>query len=390
MLDKTHFTSWKRRIQLYCRGKENQVNIVKSIDEGPFQLGIFRETLTEGDEGALHLGLEKPQVYSDLSSKEKERYKTDIRATNISLQGLPKDIYTLINHYADAKDIWDNVKMLMEGSELTKEDRESQLYDDFEHFYQNKGETIQDYYVQFANLINDMQNIKMTIDLRDSNYDQLYAYLNQNEAHANKNKMMLDQFTQHNVDPLALMSNVSHQQNQATVQDDKVVVQNVQGRLNRGHGNNAKRTCVTGHIARNCTQPKRTQNSDYFKDKMLLMQAQENGVALDEEQLLFIAANKCDAFDYDVDAAPTAQTMFMANRSSADPVYDEAGLSYDSDFYLSDRYKNPLYLSKAKQVQPALYSGQEIVKSNHARVLVQDLEDTLEIAKTTKKRMNGK
>ncbi|GKB27441.1 hypothetical protein Tco_0866842 [Tanacetum coccineum] len=39
----------------------------------------------------------------------------------------------------------------------------------------------------------------------------------------------------------------------------------------------------------------------------------------------------CDAFDSDVDEAPMAQTMFMANLSSADPVYDEAGLSYDSD-----------------------------------------------------------
>nr|GFD58833.1 retrovirus-related Pol polyprotein from transposon TNT 1-94 [Tanacetum cinerariifolium] len=27
----------------------------------------------------------------------------------------------------------------------------------------------------------------------------------------------------------------------------------------------------TGHIARNCTQPKRPQNFEYFKDKMLLM-----------------------------------------------------------------------------------------------------------------------
>nr|GEU35337.1 retrovirus-related Pol polyprotein from transposon TNT 1-94 [Tanacetum cinerariifolium] len=85
-----------------------------------------------------------------------------------------------------------------------------------------------------------------------------------------------------------------------------------------------------GYIARNCTQPKRPQNFDYFKDKMLLMQAQENWVALDEEQLLFLA-DDCDAFDFDVDEAPMAQTMFMVNLSSADPVYDEAGLSYDSD-----------------------------------------------------------
>ncbi|GKA14721.1 hypothetical protein Tco_0694367 [Tanacetum coccineum] len=60
-----------------------------------------------------------------LSAEEKERYKADIRATNILLQGIPKDIYTLINHYTDAKDIWDNVKMILEGSELTKDDRES-------------------------------------------------------------------------------------------------------------------------------------------------------------------------------------------------------------------------------------------------------------------------
>ncbi|GJX33589.1 hypothetical protein Tco_0243444, partial [Tanacetum coccineum] len=142
MLDKTDFASWQQRIRLYCRGKENGVNILKSIDEGPFQMGTTRVIVAEGTEGSLNLGPERPRVYSDLSQDEKDRYNADIRATNIILQGLPKEIYSLINHYADAKDIWDNVKMLLEGSELTKEDRESQLYDDFEHFCQNKGETI--------------------------------------------------------------------------------------------------------------------------------------------------------------------------------------------------------------------------------------------------------
>ncbi|GJZ90978.1 hypothetical protein Tco_0662905 [Tanacetum coccineum] len=56
MLDRIDFALWQQHIQLYCRGKENGVNILKSIDEGPFQMGTFRETLAEGTEGALHLG----------------------------------------------------------------------------------------------------------------------------------------------------------------------------------------------------------------------------------------------------------------------------------------------------------------------------------------------
>ncbi|GJR13951.1 hypothetical protein Tco_0796603 [Tanacetum coccineum] len=237
MLDRTDFESWQQRIRLYCLGKDNGENIMKSITEGPFQMGTFIQTPAEDaeeTEGALQLGPERARVFTDLSAEEKERYKADIRATNILLQGIPKDIYTLINHYTDAKDIWDNVKMILEGSELTKDDRESQLYDEFERFCQIKGETIHVYYVRFSKLINDMRNIKMTMSrmqlnskfvnnmlpewsrfitevklnrgLKESNFDQLYAYLKQHEVHANENRMMMERFIQPIDDPLALVS----------------------------------------------------------------------------------------------------------------------------------------------------------------------------------------
>nr|GEW40891.1 hypothetical protein [Tanacetum cinerariifolium] len=254
------------------------------------------ETLAESTEGTPQFGPKRPRVYSDLNSNKRDRYNADIRATNILLQG--------------------------------KEDRESQLYEDFEHFRQYKEESINDYYVRFSKLINDMRNIKMTMPklqlnskfmnnmlpewgrfvtaiklnrgLRESNYDQLFAYLKQHEAHAKENKMVLERLSQPiaqpTTDPLALLSNVSNTQhglpssstssithvtlpranstddlienltstlelltqsyrtflpqtnnqirtssnpkNQATVKDDIVVVQNVQGRPNRGQGMN--------------------------------------------------------------------------------------------------------------------------------------------------------
>ncbi|GKE96457.1 hypothetical protein Tco_1581312, partial [Tanacetum coccineum] len=86
MLNKADFSSWQQRIRLYCRGKENGVNILKSIDEGPFQMGTTRGIIAEGTEGPINLGPKQPRVYSDLSQDEKDRYNADIRETNIILQ----------------------------------------------------------------------------------------------------------------------------------------------------------------------------------------------------------------------------------------------------------------------------------------------------------------
>ncbi|GJV96157.1 hypothetical protein Tco_1547734 [Tanacetum coccineum] len=91
-------------------GRDNGENIMKSIKEGPFQMGTVSDVITGGTEGAVQQGPVRARVLNDLSAEEKERYKADIRATNILLQGIPKDIYSLINHYTDAKDIWENVK----------------------------------------------------------------------------------------------------------------------------------------------------------------------------------------------------------------------------------------------------------------------------------------
>ncbi|GJV85374.1 hypothetical protein Tco_1525272 [Tanacetum coccineum] len=191
MLDRADFESWQQCIRLYCMGKDNGENIIKSIDKGPFKMGKFRETLAEGAEGALHLGPERDRVVADLTPEEKERYKADIRATNILLQGLPKDIYTLINHYTDANDIWDNVKMLLEGFELTKDDRESQLYDEFEHFRQNKGFTLTDDLIE---------NLTKTVALLAQSY-KTYIPQTNNQLRTSSNTW-----------------------NQATVQNGRVVV----------------------------------------------------------------------------------------------------------------------------------------------------------------------
>ncbi|GKA36271.1 hypothetical protein Tco_0722762 [Tanacetum coccineum] len=75
MLDITDFESWQQRIRLYCLGKDNGENIMKSITEGPFQMGTFIQTPAEDaeeTEGALKLGPNVPRIITNLSTKEKK------------------------------------------------------------------------------------------------------------------------------------------------------------------------------------------------------------------------------------------------------------------------------------------------------------------------------
>ncbi|GKB63615.1 hypothetical protein Tco_0919801, partial [Tanacetum coccineum] len=55
----------------------------------------------------------------------------------------------------------------------------------------------------------------------------------------------------------------------------------------------------------------------------------ENDLALNVDHIF--ETDECNAFGSDVDEGPTSQTMFMENLTSEDPIYDEAGPSYDSN-----------------------------------------------------------
>ncbi|GKD59838.1 hypothetical protein Tco_1297347 [Tanacetum coccineum] len=245
------------------------------------------------EEVQSYLVLERPVFILNCHKRRRTGFMQTFGQQHI-LQGLPKDIYSLINHYIDAKDIWDNVKMLLEGSELTKEDRESQLIERF----------------------------KLLITY--------LLYMKQHEAHANENKMMLERLTQQTVDPLALMSNVSHQPVGTELRKGN-------NRCERGPGEQEQ--LVMGEH--------RTEWGMLIR-LLFLAGGHDNAIDedMDEQPVQDLALNvdnvfqadDCDAYDSDVDEAPTAQTLFMANLSSANPVYDEAGPSYDLDVLSEVQY----------------------------------------------------
>ncbi|GJZ06751.1 integrase, catalytic region, zinc finger, CCHC-type containing protein [Tanacetum coccineum] len=211
------YDSWKIKMELYMTNRQHGRMILESVQNGP----LIRPTIEEN-------GVTRPRKYSELSPTNAIQADCDVKATNIILQGIPLEIYALVSNHRIAKDLWERIQLLMQGTSLTKQERECKLYDEFDKFAYKKGETLRDFYLRFSLLLNDINiynvkleqfqvntkflntlpsewrkfvtDVKLVRDLHTTNIDQLHAYLGQHEFHANEVRLMHER----NSDPLAL------------------------------------------------------------------------------------------------------------------------------------------------------------------------------------------
>nr|GFB81683.1 hypothetical protein [Tanacetum cinerariifolium] len=123
----------------------------------------------------------------------------------------------------------------------------------------------------------------------------------------------------------------SNTRQQATINNKRVTIQPIQGRKNSmSTGSSRPFALGSGGASR------RKQDAEWFKDKVLLVQAQANGQVLHEEELEFLAdpgttesssnqtvittnvayqADDLDAYDSDCDELNSAKIALMANLS---------------------------------------------------------------------------
>ncbi|GJY16034.1 hypothetical protein Tco_0386456 [Tanacetum coccineum] len=113
MFEKSLFDSCKSRMELFIENRENGRMILDSVLNG---LLDWRTVVQED-------GTTRKKTYAKLSATEKIQADCDLKATNIVLQGLPPDVYAIVNHHKVAKEIWDRVKLLMQGTKLSLQKR---------------------------------------------------------------------------------------------------------------------------------------------------------------------------------------------------------------------------------------------------------------------------
>ncbi|GJZ39179.1 retrovirus-related pol polyprotein from transposon TNT 1-94 [Tanacetum coccineum] len=298
MLEKDMYDSWKSIMELYMMNRQHGRMILESVENGPLIWPSIEEN-----------GVTRPKKYSELSATEAIQADCDIKATNIILQGLPPEVYALVSNHKVAKELWERIQLLMQGTSLTKQERE--LF--------QKGDDLID-------AINHMMSF-------------LTAVVTSRYPTTNNQ-----------------LKNSSNPRQQATIKDGRVTLQPVQGRqisfatgTSRtytlgvsGSNSRKQRTIICynckgeGHMSKQCTKPKRKQDESWFKDKVLLVQAQANGQILHEDELAFLAdprilegqatqtvitynaayqADDLDAYDSDFDKLNTAKVALMTNLS---------------------------------------------------------------------------
>nr|GEZ81352.1 hypothetical protein [Tanacetum cinerariifolium] len=208
-------------------------------------------------------------------------------------------------------------------------------------------------------------DVKLVKDLNTTNFNQLYAYLEQHELHANEVRLMREL----NQNPLALVAN--HQMtplhfnayqssynnlsfnnsfHHLSLNMDQLIPHNItllrtRANTSRTRGNYSGQQRIVkcfncqgeGHMVRQYPNPKRKRDATRLREKVPLVEAQGNGKVLNEEELEFLAdpsiaegpvsqsvithnaayqANDLDAYDSDCDEVSIAKSVLMANLSS--------------------------------------------------------------------------
>nr|GEU61590.1 hypothetical protein [Tanacetum cinerariifolium] len=141
-----------------------------------------------------------------------------------------------------------------------------------------------------------------------------------------------------------------------------------------------------GHMARQCPKPKCKRDATWFRDKVLLVEAQGKGKVLNEKELEFFAdpgiveglvtqsiithntayqADDLDTYNSDCDKISTGKAVFMANLSS-----------YDSDV-LSE---------KAQYIRPMLYDGCVSAKETNV-ISIATSEETFMLEEESRSKM---
>nr|GEV29303.1 retrovirus-related Pol polyprotein from transposon TNT 1-94 [Tanacetum cinerariifolium] len=290
--------------------------ILESVKQGPL---LWPSVEVEG--------VTRLKKYSELSAAKAIQADYDVKATNIILQGLPPEVYALVSTHKV------NTKFL------------NTLPPEWSKF------------VTDVKLVRDLHTTNSEFSSPETGL--VVSVFQKGDDPINAINHMMSFLTSVVASRYPPTNNQlrtsSNPRQQAIINNERVTIQPIQGRQNNmltgssrpfasslGGTSRNQRVIVCynckgeGHMSKQCTKPKQKRDAKWFKDKVLLVQAQANGQVVQEEELAFLAdpgtaesssnqtvittnaayqADDLDAYDSDCDELNSAKVALMANLS---------------------------------------------------------------------------
>nr|GEX26952.1 hypothetical protein [Tanacetum cinerariifolium] len=197
---------------IYAAGSESRPPMLNKENYVPWSSRLLRYAKIRPNGKIIHNSILNDD---ELSDKELKQIEADDQAIQTILLGLPEDIYAVVDSYETAQEIWLRVHQMMKGSDIRIQEKKAKLFNEWERFTSNEGESIESYYHRFLKLMNDLKrnkhfsekiasNLKFlnnlqpkwsrhvtivhqTKNLHTADYTQLYDFLKYNQKEVDDN-----------------------------------------------------------------------------------------------------------------------------------------------------------------------------------------------------------
>nr|GEX67195.1 DUF4219 domain-containing protein/UBN2 domain-containing protein [Tanacetum cinerariifolium] len=267
LLYRGEYSQWVERFMNYLEEQTDGEAMINSIKNGDQPLPRVTQVSIAGTSSTEQPPLEDKSMWSD---QEKKIQKIDHLASSLLIQGLPNDIYSLIDSNKIAKDLWDALARHMLGSEYGEQDRKAA----------NKN-------------------------LMDINIDALYNILNQNQGDVNDDMGLKKKTIVVTSNPLALIA----EKTKVSKRKEKVVVSSDSEGSGADDFSELKKITALKDISQKIARKSKlriVKDYEYYKTKILLAKKDKDKQVLLAEDQAWMESSS------DSDQEINANMVFMA------------------------------------------------------------------------------
>nr|GEZ40827.1 hypothetical protein [Tanacetum cinerariifolium] len=164
MLAPGRYPQWRSRFLRYVDTRPNGETLRKCILSGPYKpTTVLVQSVEATDDSPAvpeHTTVETP---TNMSPKNKARFLAEKEAIHLILTGIGDDIYSTIDAFQIAQEMWEVIERLQQGESLNIQDVKTNLFWEFGKFTSHDGESMESYYTRFYKLMNEMIKNNLTV-----------------------------------------------------------------------------------------------------------------------------------------------------------------------------------------------------------------------------------